>query len=46
MTYQELSEKINSPTLERDIKYFQETGNMAEGYTYDEYLLIWSYLYE
>ncbi len=44
MNYQELCQKINSPTLQRDFQYFQEIGDCPIGYMPDELALMQEYL--
>ena len=45
MTYQELAEKIDSKTLERDVKYYAKTGERPGGYTDEEWDLIDEFVY-
>lgn len=44
MNYQELCERIDSPTLQRDLQSWQETGNHPAGYTLWELELMEEYL--
>jgi len=46
MTYQELYEMVPSDTLERDLKYLDETGNVPSGYSLAEIHLLYEYLTE
>ena len=43
MTFQELSEKIKYSTLEKDVQYFEETGERPMGYKDWEFELIKEY---
>jgi hypothetical protein len=46
MTLKELARLINSPTLERDLQYLNDTGDYPSGYTPDELALMEEYLLE
>jgi NADH/NAD ratio-sensing transcriptional regulator Rex len=45
MNYQELCEKIDSPTLQRDLQYFEQTGEYPGGYNAEERALMEEYLF-
>lgn len=44
MNYQELAEKIDSPTLQRDLQYWKETGEPPGGYSLEELRLMEQYI--
>lgn len=46
MEFKELSEKINSPTLQRDLQYLNDTGDYPGGYSLEEISLMQEYLAE
>jgi hypothetical protein len=45
MNYKELSEAVNSPTLQRDLKYWEDTGETPAGYLGWEFDLMSQFLF-
>jgi len=46
MTWNELCEIVGSPTLQRDIQTWDETGNKPGGYTKAELYVMYQYIVE
>jgi len=46
MNWKELCEIVDSPTLQRDIQTWDETGNEPDGYTRAELFVMYQYMVE